>query len=135
MKTLIKNFMKCGIMGWCLEIIFTALGSFHRKDLKLKGNTSLWMFPIYGIGCLIAPISFLLKKASWFTRGTVYTLLIYTVEYISGIFLKKRKLCPWDYSRSHWNIDSVIRLDYIPCWFATGLLMEKIVQKKEAKAL
>lgn len=53
--------------------------------------------------------------------------LIFSVEYITGILLKCRSLCPWDYYRSRWNIGRVIRLDYAPYWFGAGLLFEKVV--------
>ena len=45
---MLKNFLKCGLTGWCMEISFTALDSLRRRDMTLKGCTSLWMFPIYG---------------------------------------------------------------------------------------
>ena len=41
-------------------------------------------------------------------------------------------MCPWDYSRARSNIQGVIRLDYAPVWFLTGLLYERLLQK-EAK--
>ena len=53
--------------------------------------------------------------------------LIFSGEYLSGTFLTRHKLCPWDYSRSHWNISKVIRLDYAPYWFGAGLLFERIL--------
>ncbi|MCI8286616.1 MAG: hypothetical protein HFH89_02930, partial [Lachnospiraceae bacterium] len=48
----LKNFLKCGLAGWCMEISFTALDSLRRRDMTLKGCTSLWMFPIYGCAAL-----------------------------------------------------------------------------------
>ena len=50
---------------------------------------------------------------------------IFTVEYTSGMYLKKRGCCPWDYSDSPYHINGVIRLDYAPLWFLTGLFYEK----------
>ena len=47
-KTFGRSFLLCGLCGWCMEILFTALHSLRRRDLRLTGNTSLWMFPIYG---------------------------------------------------------------------------------------
>lgn len=49
---------------------------------------------------------------------------IFLGEYVSGMFLKKRNACPWDYSKSRFNYRGVIRLDYAPIWFLTGLLFE-----------
>ena len=51
-KTFGRSFLLCGLCGWCMEILFTALHSLRRRDLRLTGNTSLWMFPIYGPACL-----------------------------------------------------------------------------------
>lgn len=56
--------------------------------------------------------------------------LIYLGEYLSGTFLMKKDRCPWDYSASPYNYKKVIRLDFAPCWFATGLLYEKFLVQK-----
>lgn len=126
MKKIFQSFIRCGILGWCLEIIFTALHSLRRRDFTLKGTTSLWMFPIYGAGCLLYPLSVLLRKKSPLIRGMVYAVLILGAEYITGSFLRRRKICPWDYGQARWNIGRVIRPDYLPCWMVTGLLMEQV---------
>ncbi|MBQ6887700.1 MAG: hypothetical protein IJN54_09340 [Lachnospiraceae bacterium] len=130
MKTLTKNFFLFGIVGWCMEIIFTALHSFKRRDFTLTGNTSLWMFPIYGCGTFLIPLSKLIKKWHIAARGLFYAILIFTVEFFTGRLLWKRNSCPWDYSRSRWNISNVIRLDYTPFWICVGLFFEKIGKKQ-----
>lgn len=114
MQKLWKDFIKCGILGWCLEITFTALHSLQQRKFTLQGTTSLWMFPIYGAGCLLRPICALVKKCHWFVRGCVYALFIFVAEYLSGRFLLKKGLCPWSYGKARWNIGKVIRLDYAP---------------------
>lgn len=125
--TFVKNFFKCGLMGWCMEILFTALGSLRSRDLTLKGMTSIWMFPIYGCAAVIAPVSRLLKdRPTWF-RGLTYMGLIFSTEYLTGSLLNRHRLCPWNYSRSRWNVNRVIRLDYAPCWFGAGLLFERLL--------
>lgn len=125
--TFLKNFMKCGLTGWCIEIMFTAGAALRRRDLTLKGNTSLWMFPIYGCAATLAPISRLLhRKPAWF-RGLTYMGLIFSLEFFTGRLLKRHSFCPWDYGRSRWNVSRVIRLDYAPCWFAAGLLFERLL--------
>ena len=126
MKTTCKNFLRFGILGWCMEIIFTSLHSIQRRDKTLTGNTSLWMFPIYGMGAFLVPLSSLIKKWHIALRGLTYAILIFSVEFFSGRFLKKRDACPWDYSRSKWNIYQVIRLDFTPYWIGVGLLFEKL---------
>lgn len=126
----IKSFLKCGLIGWCLEILFTAVGSLRRRDLRLKGVTSVWMFPIYGCCALFGPLGRFLKKLPVWFRGLTYMSIIFSTEYLSGCFLSQHKLCPWDYGRSRWNINRVIRLDYAPCWFAAGLLFEKMLSER-----
>lgn len=87
------------------------------------------MFPIYGMGAFLVPISKLIKKWHVALRGLTYAILIFLVEFLSGRFLLKRNACPWDYSRSRWNISQVIRLDFTPYWIGVGLLFEKLGQK------
>ncbi len=133
LATFFRNFMKCGLAGWCMEIIFTSLHAFRTKDHTLTGHTSLWMFPIYGGAALFSPISRLMKTKSFLMRGLTYMSLIFSAEYFSGLFLTKRNLCPWDYSNSRFNIKKVIRLDYAPYWFGAGLLFERLVTSSSSK--
>lgn len=128
-----KNFLKCGLAGWCMEISFTALDSLRRRDMTLKGCTSLWMFPIYGCAALFTPLSRLLCRKSARVRGLAYAGLIFAGEYLTGRLLSKHRVCPWDYSRSRWNIGRIIRLDFIPCWILAGLLFEKLLSSESGK--
>lgn len=130
LKTLIKNFITCGFVGWCVEIMFTSFHSFRRRDLSLKGTTSIWMFPIYGMASTLALIYRPIKNKCTLFRGCIYTCLIFLTEFTTGKFLRKHNVCPWDYSRCRYHIGKVIRLDYIPCWFGVGLLFEWILSRK-----
>lgn len=130
LKIFCKNFLLCGLCGWCMEILFTALHSLKRRDLRLTGSTSLWMFPIYGCACLLAPFKRLFAKMhlSRPVRGLFYMSLIFSAEYLSGRLLWKHDLCPWDYVKSRFHIHRIIRLDYAPWWFLAGLFFEKILR-------
>ena len=129
-KTFIKNFITCGALGWCLECFWTGMDSIRRgKDKTLRCQTSIWMFPIYGMAAFFAPVSRLLRGVPTFFRGTIYMLLIYAGEFLSGTILKKHKSCPWDYSKAKLNYKGLIRLDYAPAWFLSGLLFEKVLEK------
>lgn len=136
MKTpdIIKSFLRCGLSGWCMEILFTALGSLRSRDFTLTAKTSLWMFPIYGSAALLKPLFKLLRHKNILQRGLTYMSLIFSAEYISGKLLRRRNLCPWDYSRSKWNIDKVIRLDYAPLWFLAGLFFEQVTAPAQITA-
>lgn len=126
------KFLICGTLGWCMEILWTGLHTIKEKDFKLTGHSSLWMFPIYGMAACICPVSRHMRKKGYpaLFRGIIYTLGIFATEYGTGYLLKKRNMCPWDYSKAPANIDGLIRLDYAPVWFATGLFYEKILSIK-----
>lgn len=121
-------------------MIFTSLESIMAQDWRLMGRTSLLMFPIYGMGALLAPIGsgidrFLGETAvrpsdRYLRHGMIYMVLIFTAEYLSGAWLKARGICPWDYSGTRTSVNGLIRLDFAPLWFGTGLLFEEITKKK-----
>lgn len=125
-----KRFFICGLTGWCMEIIFTAFNAFRHHEFKLMGQTSIWMFPIYSMAALIYPFYTLIKKLPMIMRGTIYSIGFFIFEFISGTFLKKHNICPWDYSNAKSNIKGVIRLDYAPVWMVAGLIFERILVTK-----
>lgn len=130
MKKLYKGFLLCGLTGWCMEILFTALDSLRRRDYSLKGFTSLWMFPIYGCGVFLTPLFRFLQKKGMLIRGIIYSLFIFFGEYISGTLLAKHSACPWDYGKSKWNIKQIVRLDYLLNWLFAGLLFEWLLTRQ-----
>lgn len=117
-------FIKCGLIGWCMEIFWTGLESLLRGDGRLIGRSSLWMFPIYGLASAIVPFYQIIKPLNILFRGLVYMICIFAVEYVTGSLLQAFHLCPWDYSRCRFQVNGVIRLDYAPVWFAAGLIFE-----------
>ena len=123
------SFFLCGFIGWCLEVFWTGLGSLRRRQMKLVGHSSFWMFPIYGMAAFLGPLSRRLQGTSVWLRGFLYALGIFLVEFVSGSILKKFDLCPWDYSKARLNYKGVIRLDFFPVWFLTGLLYERIIKQ------
>lgn len=148
-KQFLINFIRCGIAGWCLEVMFTSVDSMMAGDWRLMGQTSLIMFPIYGCGAFLVPISRLMddwlsdlpgfEEASkerigriplLIRHGLLYMVLIFIAEYVTGIWLTGAGICPWDYSYWPDNVDGVIRLNFAPLWFGTGLLFEQITKIK-----
>ncbi len=125
----LKDFLLCGATGWCMEILFTGLSSLRRRERTLTGQSSLLMFPIYGMAALIRPLARLLRKRPFWVRGCTYMGLIFSGEYLSGRVLQKHSICPWDYTKSHYHIGSIIRLDYAPYWFLAGLFFEHLLKE------
>ena len=134
MKCFGKNFILCGVLGWCMEIIFTATHCLVSRDQKLMGHTSLWMFPIYGLASCIYPLNRLLKGFPVWLRGMLYSGGILSVEYASGMLLRRFSCCPWNYEGARYSVKGVIRLDYAPFWAVAGLIFEQILLSRNSAA-
>lgn len=126
-----NNFIQCGLIGWCVEILFTGLHSLLNGHFQLMGQSSLWMFPIYGCASLIGPISRVCRKYPLVIRGLIYMMLIFFGEFFFGSILCAFHICPWDYSGSRFSIGGIIRLDYAPFWFVLGLFYEFFLKRQE----
>jgi hypothetical protein len=121
-----KRFVIYGMVGLCMEIFWTGMGSLMNGNLRLIGQTNIWMFFIYGMAIFLEPIHILLNGWPVLLRGGVYTLLIFITEYLTGWLLQLCiGICPWCYVDSL-NINSLITLRYIPVWFIVGLFFEKL---------
>lgn len=129
--------------------MFTSVDSIMAGDWRLMGRTSLLMFPIYGMGAFLLPVS--RRIDGWLTglpgisespggirgalsrmirHGLIYMVLIFIAEYITGMWLTSIGICPWDYSECPDNVGGVIRLKFAPLWFGTGLLFEYLTKKR-----
>lgn len=126
---MIKRFFIYGSIGICLEILWTGLTAFISGDITLTGHSSIIMFPIYGSAVFLEPIFLQLKDNNIILRGLIYTALIFSAEYWSGILLFHFKICPWSYFEAPLNIRGIIRLDYAPLWAFVGLLYEHLYRK------
>ncbi len=129
-----QDFIKCGIAGWCLEVLWTGGISCLNHDLSMTSSTSLLMFPIYGLGAFIKPISSFLSGNTILFRGAFYMVCIFAAEYTTGSILKSLGICPWNYSNAKYNINGLVRLDYAPVWFTVGLLFEKLLNPTECRS-
>lgn len=119
-------------LGITTEVVFTALSAFitgqtiNGKPLyALSGYSYLWMIPVYALipltGLFIHP-----KVNHWpvFWRLPFFVLLVYIVEFSSGLLLKiGTGSCPWEYT-SGWHIMGLIRLDYFPAWLLFVWIVE-----------
>lgn len=90
------------------------------------GQTSLWMFFIYGSAAFFFPLFEFFSEIPIFLRGVIYTFCIFFVEFAAGSALKLAGVCPWDYSNAKYNLRGVIRADFAPLWFGAGLFFEYV---------
>ena len=126
------RFVVYGMLGWCVEIVWTALQRFHKggpERWRLQGHTYLWMFPIYGLlVVLYEPLHNALRATPWPLRALAYAIGFMLVEYVSGWILRRATgRCPWDYTgASRWQVHGLVRLDYAPAWAVFGLALEPL---------
>lgn len=124
---MLERFVIYGLAGWCMEIIWTGFQSILAKDPALKCNTSIWMFPIYGLAVFFEPLLMVAMDLPLLIRGLIYVFCIFAAEYATGWAIKRTVgVCPWDYSGNKYSVKGLIRLDYAPVWFAAGLIFERI---------
>lgn len=118
-----------GCLGLCVEVFFTGIASAFDGNVTLEGKTYIWMAPIWAGGLFAIEYAIsLVKGYHYLVRGLVYTYICFTVEYVSGIYLLfTLGVIPWDYSPAVWSVHGAIRLDYLPFWFISGLLSEKVI--------
>ncbi len=108
---------------------FTGLGAaLMERDRSGTARTYLWMHPIYGATAL--GLEFLHDRLHALprpVRALAYTAVIFGSEFVTGWVLRKALgRCPWDYGRTGWSVKGLIRLDYAPFWYSTGLLFEPL---------
>lgn len=125
------RFFLYGLLGWCVEVAWSGVTEFLRgapRDWRLRGHTSLWMFPIYGLlAPLYEPLHDSLRDWHWLLRASIYLLGIWVVEYLTGWLLRRLTgRCPWDYSHLRGHIHGLIALEYAPVWFFFGLALEPV---------
>jgi len=127
---ILMRFIVYGCTGWIIETVFTGLSSALDGDKNLKCHTYLWMFPIYGLGILLEPLHEIMRGLLWVYRGFVWVAAIFLIEYVTGWIIKLIiGECPWDYDVDGEilvSVKGIIRLDFLPVWFAVGLMFERL---------
>lgn len=95
---------------------------------RLKGQSYIWMFPIYGLAGIFFPIVLkYIGHLNIFFRACIWGLGILGVEFIMGGILDLLTgQCPWEYTTG-WHIMGYIRIDYFPLWAGFGILIEQIL--------
>jgi uncharacterized membrane protein len=87
------------------------------------------MFPVYGLAQpLFEPVHEAMRgRLPAPVRAAVYAAGFATVEYASGrVFRLLLGRAPWDYSHARWNLDGLVRADYVPLWALAGLGLERV---------
>jgi uncharacterized membrane protein len=126
------RFCVYGVLGWCGEILWTAITRRLRGEVNnwlLLGETSLWAFPMYGAAVfLFEPLHHLVRDANFLVRGLIYLAGFWTVEYIGGwVVWKITGDKPWDYSRSPGgSLNGLIRWNFFLVWPVIGLFAEQL---------
>jgi uncharacterized membrane protein len=126
----VARFTVYGSLGLCAEVVFTAAhDSLRARRVTLRGRTSLWMFPVYGLAQpLFEPAHEAMRdRLPAPIRAIAYAAGFLAVEYVAGrAFVRVRGRAPWDYSHAGSNIGGLTRLDYAPFWAAAGLALERV---------
>jgi len=126
------RFLVYGALGWCAEIIWTALtrrisGRVH--DWLLMGETSLWSFFLYGsIAFLYEPLHNLLRLQPLVLRAVLYLIGFWIIEFLGGwLIWKLSRSKPWDYSRSPGgSLMGLVRWNFVLVWPLVGLALEPL---------
>jgi uncharacterized membrane protein len=125
------SFALYGGLGITTEVFFTAISdlinSGNFEDLSLKGQSYIWMFPIYGLASILFPFFFgMIKKWPRLARYIFYGVGILFVEFIAGFLLEELTgRCPWEYQVG-WHFQGYIRFDYLPLWVGFGVVIEEL---------
>ena len=123
---MMKRFLIYGIAGWGMEVFWTGLSSLINGDLRLAGFSNLWMFFIYGSAVFLEPIHDIISGWRWPVRGFIWVLIIWGIEYTSGLILVSiLGIYPWIY-RGPLAIDGLVTLAFAPAWFVAGLIFERV---------
>ncbi len=138
-KRVLLRVLLFALLGLLIEVFFTSgAGLALKGNWNLRGCTSPWMMPVYGmLGICVNPISGAFKavKIPFLARAVLYMALIFFVEYISGVVFKLLGLRVWDYSDHAYNLHGHITLLYAPFWLFLGLWVEYLHNKVDACAV
>jgi len=122
-----KRFIVYGLLGLLAEVLWNGFGAMIHGDVLLRGTTCIWMFPIYGLAVFLEPVHYRIRHFPLIVRGSIYMVLIFAVELISGLLLKLvLGECPWNYVNKPLSVCGIITLAYAPVWIVYGIMFEKI---------
>jgi len=111
-----------------MEVIATSIMDFVKsRDPRLKGETYLWMLPVYAVvPSIYIFVQSTFPDINWVVKGLVYMLAFYLLEFIAGLLIKALVgVSPWNYKTYRFHYKEVICLEYAPVWFIYGIVGEK----------
>jgi hypothetical protein len=121
------------VLGWGIEVCFTATKDLVAGvgDERLRGESYVWMAPIYGAGALAGEaVHGVVRDRPMWQRGLAYALTFWAVEAASGEALRRTiGDVPWGESYRGYQDqlgDGLIRLSYVGNWAAAGLALERV---------
>ena len=111
-----------------MEVIATSIMDFIKyRDPRLKGETYLWMLPVYAVVPYIYLfVTSTIKDSGWIVKGFIYMIAFYLLELMAGLIIKALVgVSPWNYKDYRFHFKEVICLEYAPVWFIYGVVGER----------
>ncbi len=136
-RRMLTRFVIFGVLGLAFEVFGTGLGQLRHGHIVMRGYSSPWMIPVYGmLGVVFWPIAARLRAARipLPLRAVVYMLGIFAVEFVSGMvflavglnrFNADRNHAVWDYTGEPYSLYGQISARFIPAWYFLGLIAER----------
>ena len=138
-KRVFVRFLLFALLGLLIEVFFGGISGLFKGSYRMVGKTSAWMMLDYGLlGVFCLPIQNSLKKRGMPlpVRAIGYMLLIFVVEYFSGlVFNKYFGLRIWDYEHLGYDLHGQITLLYTPFWYILGFALEPLHRLIDACAV
>ena len=123
------NLLIFGSLGMTIEILFNGILSYalgRRNSLCLKGEISVWMFPVYALG-LTYGFDIVEQTITTTTlRWLSYPLWVWAIELLVGIPAMHTIGKLWDYSDIPYNLHwrGIISFFHAPFWVLFGIIFE-----------
>lgn len=140
-KRALWRFIIFGVLGMFFEACSMAYGVAQQGNWSLRGASSPWMFPIYGlIGLILEPLGAPMRarRIPLLLRALVYVIVFYVVEFTSGsLYLwwafNQRGVdnmhTVWDYGWTKYHLNGQVSLDMLPFWYVFCLSLEFLYRR------
>jgi len=114
-------------IGVTMEVLCASVIDFVKdRDPRLKGETYLWMLPVYAaVPYIYVFVQGAFPNLVWWQKGFIYMIAFYLLELIAGLIIKALVgVSPWNYKNYRYHFMEVICLEYAPVWFIYGIAGE-----------